>query len=114
MSKEPKLINPRVDVGRPIRPHEVSIARGIPLDVIAAFNTLIVTHWNGHEARFTQEDVVQMILLRLGETARSRIFEEHWLDVEQAYREAGWNVTYDKPGYNESYEPSFVFRKVSP
>lgn len=40
---------------------------------------------------------------------RRQIFERHWLDVEDAYREAGWGVTYEKPSYNEDGMASFVF-----
>ena len=44
-------------------------------------------------------------------TSADKICEEGWLDVEDVYRKAGWEVIYDAPGYNESfYEPSFEFR----
>lgn len=36
---------------------------------------------------------------------------EH-LDVEDVYRAAGWEVTYDKPGYNETYDATFTFRSA--
>ncbi len=32
-----------------------------------------------------------------------------WLNVEELYRAQGWTVTYDKPGYNESYPATFTF-----
>jgi len=41
----------------------------------------------------------------------AKIFENGWLDVEPIYREVGWNVEYDKPGYNETYEASFKFTR---
>ena len=31
-------------------------------------------------------------------------------DVEDIYEKAGWDVTYDTPGYNETYEPKFTFK----
>jgi len=42
---------------------------------------------------------------------RNKIFEMGWLDVEDAYRAQGWNVVYDRPGYCESYEASFIFTR---
>lgn len=40
---------------------------------------------------------------------RAFIFKEHLLDFEDVYRNKGWNVKYDKPAYNESYEPTWTF-----
>lgn len=42
---------------------------------------------------------------------RSEAFDRHWLDFETAYRSQGWLVEYDKPGYNESYDAHWIFRK---
>lgn len=39
------------------------------------------------------------------------IYDKNWLDFEPAYREAGWRVTYDKPGYNEDYRAHWVFTR---
>ena len=38
-------------------------------------------------------------------------FDWAWLDFEPEYREAGWKVTYDGPGYNEDYEATYTFIK---
>jgi hypothetical protein len=58
-----------------------------------------------------QKDVVNE-LVALG-LKRNEIFKNHWLDVEEIYEEAGWQVAYDKPGYNETYEASFEFTDAS-
>lgn len=29
--------------------------------------------------------------------------------LDAVYEKAGWKVSYDKPGYNESYDPYFKF-----
>lgn len=42
---------------------------------------------------------------------RQMAFDGHWLDFETAYRSQGWLVEYDKPGYNESYDAHWIFRK---
>ena len=42
---------------------------------------------------------------------RDKIFSEGWLNIETVYEDAGWDVYYDKPGYNEDYKPSYTFTK---
>ena len=39
------------------------------------------------------------------------IFTNNWLDIEPLYEDIGWKVTYDKPGFNETYEATFTFDK---
>lgn len=39
------------------------------------------------------------------------VFKKGWLNVEYLFRAAGWEVQYDKPGYNETYEAYFTFSK---
>lgn len=106
-------------VGRapgPLRPREVAALKktAIPAVAIEAFNELILENICDGAATFTQESVVKRILRGVPEgqleALRSAIFADHWLDVEDAYRAEGWDVTYDKPGYNESYSATFTFR----
>ena len=97
----------------PIRPEDVEGVRvaGIPEEVFAAFNELIVERiGGGNSAHFTQNDVVDRIVSKLG-CPRAEVFDKKWLDVEGAFRKAGWVVEYDKPGFNESYDAYFVFRR---
>jgi hypothetical protein len=49
-----------------------------------------------------------MIASNLGITEQ-RVFDRHLLDVEEVFEDVGWDVDYDKPGYNESYQPTFTF-----
>ena len=32
-------------------------------------------------------------------------------DFEPIYEKAGWKVSYDGPGYNESYDGYYIFKK---
>lgn len=41
---------------------------------------------------------------------KQEILGNGWLDFEVVYEEAGWDVVYDKPGYNESYGANFTFK----
>ena len=97
----------------PISPGDVAGRKtsSIPEQVFEAFNTLIVKRWSGNSAVVRQDEAVKAIMALMPVVTRSDVFTESWLDVEAAYRRAGWNVEYDKPGYNESYEATFTFSR---
>ena len=100
--------NPERQV-RPISPDEVTGLQRelIPPEVIEIFNRFIGrTILNGH-ATIRQDDVVKA-LVESGLDKRA-IFDNGWLNIEEIYREAGWEVVYDSPAYNESYPPTFKF-----
>lgn len=94
---------------QPIAPIEVTGEKNkhIPNEVIAMFNDIIVREMHGGRARVIQNEVVER--LEAEGLNRGAIFKNHWLDVEDLFREVGWKVTYDKPGYNESYDAYFIF-----
>lgn len=98
---------------KPITPDEVGKTKEsrIPAQVIDAFNELITENWGGRSATFTQDKVVERILIKMPGVARSDVFERRWLDVENLFRRAGWTVAYDKPGYCETYEATFMFTR---
>jgi hypothetical protein len=104
---------------KPITPNEVVSHKAkavIPDYVFEAFNFLISKKFNNGSATILQKEVVERIL---SEANRHRdppitsqyLFDNHFLDVEDVYREAGWVVEYDKPAYCETYEASFKFTK---
>ena len=98
---------------KPISPKEASSLKRerIPDYVIEAFNEMIAKKATSGTVSFKQKDVVDLILKKAPEgTTSSFLFENHFLDVEPIFIDAGWRVEYDKPGYNESYEPTFTFR----
>ena len=43
--------------------------------------------------------------------SRDDIFRKHWLDFEELYKNAGWNVVYKTPAIGENFEPYFNFLK---
>lgn len=95
----------------PMRPEDADRrkAAAIPEKVFEIFNQLIAREWSGSSATVGQSEVVSLLVA--AGFNRNQIFAEHMLDVEGAYRAQGWDVYYDKPGYNESYEPTFKFSK---
>lgn len=98
---------------QPIAPHEVVEKKlnQIPDVVIESFNELIAKNFNGRDATITQDEVIERILSKNSKFDRRSIYDNHWLDVEDIYRSIGWNVQYDKPGYNETYRAFFIFKK---
>lgn len=103
----------------PIKPKEVQGKKTskIPEPVFEAFNELIVQEWNGHSSNFTLREVADLAVKKLKDTgeyeemSRQYLYDHGWLDVEPAYRKAGWKVDFDKPGYNETYDANFTFSK---
>ena len=96
----------------PIKPGEVLSRKvaAIPEEVFEVFNALIAEKWDGYQAIVIQEDIGKRIAVAL-KIPITEVFARHFLDVEDLYRRAGWKVEYDKPGYNETYEAKFIFRK---
>lgn len=97
------------DKVQPITPSEVIRGKraSIPDVVFEVFNELIAKKFDGISAVIGEDEVVQMLVkkgLKEGE-----IYGNHWLDVEDNYRSAGWKVEYDKPGFNEEHEATFEF-----
>lgn len=111
-----KPTNPALNAG-PISPDDVEHVRAgsIPGEVFAAFNELIAEGWAGRTATVRQDEVSDLALaklkVRLPDMTKAEMFRRGWLDVEGAYRVAGWDVEYDKPGYNETYEATFTFKR---
>jgi len=96
----------------PIKPSEVAGAKtdSIPDAVFDVFNELIVREMGSYCATVDQNEVVRLIATRIGCTQRA-VYDNRWLDVEDSYRAAGWKVEYDRPGYNETYKPTFTFTR---
>jgi len=98
---------------KPITPAEVEQLRAervIPQEVFEAFNELIAEAWDGKEAVVDQDKIVRRIAGMLA-TTTEEVCLRHWLDVEPLYQAVGWDVAYDKPGYNETCPATFTFRR---
>jgi len=92
-------------VSKPLSPSEAFDLKQkvIPDKVIDIINEMILENFNGGIATLQQAELVRRMKARLED------FQERWLDFEDVYRKQGWKVTYDKPGYNETYPAIFVF-----
>lgn len=98
---------------KPISPKDIvqEKEKVIPYFVVEAFNELIVKNFYDGASTVLQKDVVNLIIKKAPLVKEHEIFDNRWLDIEDLYSKAGWEVIHDKPGYNESYKPYWVFQK---
>lgn len=98
---------------KPITPEQAKekFTKRIPDIIIDAINDLIVEHYSPikRSATIKQDE----ILNRISDTySRQTVFDNNWLDIEDIYREQGWDVTYEKPTYGDSdFPPYFTFKE---
>lgn len=95
----------------PITPEEARKCRPlIPDFVLQVVNELISEKArNNKKITIKQNEIVNKIIARHSDMTKKEIFDSNWLDFEDIYRDAGWKVVCDKPGYNEDYDAYFVF-----
>jgi len=79
--------------------------------VFEAWNRVIVRNLKDGVSKFFQSELIFEILdcSNDGELTSFNVTDRGWLDMEPVFRRLGWKVVYDKPGYNEIYEPFFEF-----
>lgn len=97
---------------RPITPEEVRERRidFIPSIIFETINTMICEKFDGRSATLKQDDILDRVCNDCSSLGRQEILNKHYLDIEPFYREKGWKVEYDKPGYNENYPATFTFK----
>lgn len=108
-------------MSRPFSPEEALSAKieKVPAFVIDAVNHLLAQRFNGQGCLLRQGEVIQQARelaiqhhrMLDEEVSRDIFFREHWLDFEPIYRQRGWRVQYDKPGWDETYEPFWKFER---
>lgn len=102
-------------MNNPVSPTDVIRGRSSAAhpDVVEVINSLLfrVAHVvdSSVSATLRQDEVVAGLVSR--GHSREDIFANHLLDFEAAFRAAGWVVVYEKPGFNESGEPSWRFSR---
>ena len=110
---------------KPITPDEVGAkqATQTPSFVIEAFNIEIAKHYDNvsRTAKVSQTAILEQIAIQFEtpedapavdtNNLKKLAFSNKWLNVEAMYEDAGWKVSYEKPGYNESRDAYFTFKK---
>jgi hypothetical protein len=102
---------------KPLTPQEVSTQteNEFPEWVIIGVNNSIKKNFRGKdEFTIKQKDILNEILsIAPKGTTKEIIYEKRYLDFEKMYKKFGWKIIYDKPGYNETYEPFFIFKPIT-
>lgn len=96
-----------------ITPLEAGLAkanRQFPDFVVDAFNQCILAAMLKGSTEVEQEEVIMRMMSLNPELKRQEIFDEHYLDVEDYYRSAGWKVMYHKPAYYEDWKAFWEFK----
>lgn len=99
--------------GVPITPDEIIEATKppeIPDYIFDSFNKLIKDSWDGKQSVITISDAINRIMLDRF-ISRSVILNNAWLEVDDFYREKGWDVKFIKPDYTEFFISYWVFSK---
>lgn len=99
-------------MAKALSPKEIGAVQGndIPEFIFEAVNNTLRKTLRGGVAKFTQDQLmVEALRLAPDGTTRKQIFDNCWFDFEDMYREKGWRVAYNKPGYCESYKAYFTF-----
>lgn len=96
----------------PIKPENIRVEKikKIPGEVFEAFNEVLVRNMVTPNSKVSirQDEVIALIQEKLV-CSWGDIDAGKWLNIEEAYRLYGWDVTYDKPGYNETYPATYTF-----
>lgn len=99
-----------------ITPSQIHDANHVPDFVMEAWNEIIAEKFDDGRSYITQTAIVDRIMRKAPPAGRggvritrTTIFDRGWLNIESKFRQAGWIVKYDKPGYNETYEANFTF-----
>lgn len=101
----------RIERVEPIKPKDImdNLDDIIHPAIIKAVNYILREQYRGSAVTIKQKDITSKAMEFCPELTSKEIFEKKHMDFESIFEKAGWKVRYDKPGYNESYEPYFEF-----
>lgn len=98
---------------KPLSPEEVEqqTATNIPDAVIMAVNTLLKKYFRNGHATIPQDEILSEVRRIDSKLKADFLCDNHYLDFEPLFQRAGWKVSYDKPGWNETGEAYFKFER---
>lgn len=101
---------------KPITPEEIvkKNVNNIPSEIFTAVNTLLIekSKTSKDEIIILQDEILEMVCgdeKHQGKFTRNEVFKNKWLDIEEYYNVAGWNVKYHGPRYYETWKAYFKF-----
>lgn len=99
---------------KPLSPKEIidGLDKIIPEFIIQAVNNLLKKEYRGGHVTIKAKDIIKESLsLYSGDDKMTadKIYKEKWMDFETLFEKHGWDVTYDGPAYNETYDAFYKF-----
>lgn len=96
---------------KPLTPAEVAYktANAIPDFVISVVNDLLVKKYRAGVATLYQQEVVDQLRATRAGLTKEEIYDNGYLDFEPIFSKQGWSVGYHKPGWDEDFEPYWIF-----
>ena len=86
---------------KPINPEDID-NKELSDELVERVNNLIRMNWNGHSAEIILDHI----------TRPSTTYQNgDWRAICRLYKEYGWDVETDFPGYCENYKAKLIFRK---
>lgn len=86
--------------------------KNVPGKVIECWNKCIQENLQVRgkkvSSRFLLEELSDKIKQEM-ECSHDEAQKKGWFDLEDVFRKQGWKVSYDQPGYNESYKAHYEF-----
>jgi len=101
----------RAERVEPIKPKDIinNLTDIIHPAIIKAVNELLKEKYRGSSVSIKQKEIVSKALSICSEITRNEIFEKNWMDFESVFRKAGWDVRYNSPDRDESFDEYFTF-----
>ena len=99
------------NMASPITPAEVIEKRitNFPPEIIEIVNNLIVETFDGRSAVVRAKNVLAAIKKDFSKVHSDKIYDAGWMDFEPIFIKAGWDVKYESPDRDESYEAFYQF-----
>ena len=100
------------DKVEPISPKDVVSYKEkvTPSIIIKTFNEVIAKAWNGSQAIIYPQEILTLIQPFL---SNEELEDLNLGGVITIYKEKGWDIEVDRPGYNENYRTKYTFSKSS-
>ena len=108
------MMKPPKNKIKAITPDEVEerIKTEFPDYIFEAVNNCIKRHYKKDTSFIILRNEIlnEIVSLAPEGVGTKEIFKNKWLDFEPFYREQGWEVSYDSPCRDESFEERFTFK----
>lgn len=94
----------------PLSPKDLkeSVDKAIPSFVIRAVNKLLKKDFRGGEVIIRKKDLLSEIK-KIKEISDAELYDNKWLDFEPIFRKNGWNVAFESPDRDQSFDDYFKF-----